>query len=510
MNTELMPTNGDSQLPAIAELNAAVQRLQVVIRRRWRTFIAVFVLAAFSIQLVAFMWPGTFEARAAVLLQKTRFSSGIDSDPKQQTTVITGTVSEEEVNSEIAVLTSRKVLEATSIAAGLDRITPSWYIRLIFSPLRGYERMYAWMHNVPYATPAQRALAGLADSISVERLKESNILVVSYRAGDPRFAEIVLNELLKQYLNWHVSVHSQMDVQPFFTEQAELLRKEVVGLQDNLQQMKASLGVADITVERELAMKQHAMLSDEAQMLRRQAVELDGKVVVLRRATAADQSWTKTSTTSRGGSETLNAMNAQVLQLELDQIKLESRYTGQSPLVVENKAKLEAARRSIEEARRNMSEESTVGLNPTLVALQQDLARLTAERAGQTQRLRVVEQQLADSQQRLIQLDQKSIEAERLQLQLQSAKDRYLMYLDRTEKARVDAALDRSRVANGSLVQSADASLKPIRPKRLITLIVSIGAGLGIAALVCAWLELMAIGLAATLASAAPRSEALV
>ncbi len=512
MSTELIQrhANGDGDGSTIAEFNAAVQRLRLVIRRRWRTFIFVFVVAAMAIQLVAFMWPGTFEARAAVLLQKTRFPQGVDADPKGQTTVVTGTVSEEEVNSEIAVLTSRKVLEATATAAGLDRITPPIYVRVIFAPVRAYEWLYSWMHGVPYATPAQRALASLGDSIAVERLKESNILVVSYRAGNPQFAEIVLNELLKQYQSWHVAVHSQMDVQPFFTEQAELLRKEVASLQDNLQQMKASLGVADIGAEREIAMRQHAALSEESLSLQRQRVELDGKIAVIKRATQSDQSWTKTSTTSRATSEALNAMNAQVLQLQLDQIRLDARYTPTTPLVVENRAKLEAAIRARDEAKTNMAEDSTVGLNPTLVALQQDLARLESERAGHAQRLKLVEQQLADAQQRLVMLDQKSTEADRVQLQLQSAKERYMMYLDRTEKARVDAALDHSRVANVSIVQWADASLKPVRPKRLITLIVSIGAGLAIAALVCAWLELVAVGLAATLASAAPRSEAIV
>ena len=71
------------------------------------------------------------------------------------------------------------------------------------------------------------------------------------------------------------------------------------------------------------------------------------------------------------------------------------------------------------------------------------------------------------------------------------------MYLERTERARMDAALDRGRVANVSIVQSADAAPKPVRPKRLMTLIVSVLAGFAIAAVVCAWRELTAMGLAA-------------
>src|SRR5690348_1454980 len=216
-----------------AELRAGIDRLAAITRRRGRTFIVLFAIAVACMQAIAFVWPGTYEAKAAVLLQKTRFAGSIDADPTQPT-VVAGSVSEEEVNSEIAVLTSQQTLEATMKATGLDTIPPPWYLRLIFAPLRGYERLYAWMHETPYPTQAERALAGMAKSIDVQRLKESNILVVSYLAGDPRFAEIVLDELLKQYLAWHVSVHSSVAVEPFFTTQAEHLNQELTELQSQL------------------------------------------------------------------------------------------------------------------------------------------------------------------------------------------------------------------------------------------------------------------------------------
>ena len=495
------------QDPGIAaELRAGMDRLAAITRRRGRTFVVLFAIAVACIQAVAFVWPGTFEARAAVLLQKTRFAGSIDADPKQPT-VVAGSVSEEEVNSEIAVLTSQQTLEATMKATGLDTIPPPWYMRVIFAPLRGYERMYSWMHETPYPTPAQRALAGMAQSIEVQRLKESNILVVSYRAGDPRFAEIVLNELLKQYLAWHVSVHSSVAVEPFFTTQAEHLNQELTSLQAQLQKLKTPLGVADLQTEREIAMRQHASLREEELLLRRQVYELDAKIVSVRESTDKDEGWTRMSTTTKPSSQAAENLRAQILQLELEEIKLNSRYTPDTPLVQENKAKLAAARKALEVERNTLGEESTVGLNPMVTTLQQEGARYAAERAGLDSRLQAITAQLAESQARLTRLDAAATEGERLEVQLKSAKDRYLMYLERTEKARVDAALDQSRVANVSIVQSASASLKPVSPKRLITLIVSVVAGLVIALLVCAWLELSNVGVVGVLAAAAPRGE---
>lgn len=490
-----------------AEVAAVVARARVVARRQWRTFVLVFVLAALTIQTMAFVWPGTFEARAAVLLQKTRISTGVDADPTAPTTVMTDTVSEEEVNSEVAILTSREVLDATIRAANLDKIQMPLYLRVIFAPIRAYEWAYSWLHEIPYPSAEQRARAGLAGSLSVQRLRESNILVVSYRAGNPEFAEIILDELLRRYLDRHVAVHSQTDVQPFFTTQTEVFNKEIVALQEQLASLKAVVDVADFVAERELQLRRSAALRDEELTVRRQLAELNGKISAVMRDLAKDEDWVRTSTTTRPASQAQAGLRAEILRLELAQIGLETKFTATSPLVIENRAKLEAARRVLEQERQSTADESTISLNPLLVTLREEESRLSAERGGATERLATLQQQLNASQRRLSLLDQKAAEAERVQLQLDSAKARYLMYLERTERARMDAALDRSRVANVSIVQYADASPKPVQPKRLLTLIASVLLGLAIAAVVCAWRELTAMGLVTAVAAAAPRVE---
>lgn len=489
-----------------AELRASINRLLELVQRRWRTFVLVFAITVIAVQAVAFMWPATYAANAAVLLQKNRISGGIDADSSKPTTVVTDTVSAGEVNSEFAVLTSRQVLEKTARATGLDKMTAPWYVRALTAPIRGYDWAYAWAHDKPQATPEQQALLGFGKAVSVERLKESNILVVSYRAGDPRFAEIVLDELLKNYLEWHVVVHSGADVKPFFTTQAQTLSGEIAELERQLSLVKVSAGVSDFDADRDITRRREAGLREEMLLLQRQQADFDGRITALTKAVAADSPFMRVSTTT-SSSPGADSMRAEVLRLELEQIRLEARYPDNFPFVTENKRKLEAAKRALDEQRRTTGEESTTALNPTQTALQQDLQRLTAERAGTSERLTYAAAQLAVTRDRLLLLEEKAIEAERMTLQLRSAKDRYLMYLDRTERARVDAALDGSRVANVAIVQQASASPRPVAPKRLITLVVSIVIGLGAAAAACAWIELAAAGFANAVSVAMPRVE---
>lgn len=489
------------------EVAAILSHLREVVRRQWSTFFAVFMMSAVAVQALAFVWPATYEARAAVLLRKARMSAGVDSDPTAPTTVMADTVSEEEVNSEIAILTSREVLDKTVSVAGLDRLPPPLYVRILFAPLRAYEWAYAWWHQVPLPSAEERARTGLGNSISVVRQRDSNVLVVAYQAGDPRFAEVVLDQLLREYLDRHVAVHGMLDIKPFFSSQAELLRQEVEKAQQNLASLKSSVDVIDFGTERELLLRQLTDLRQEELLLRRQLAELDARLATVSDGLHTENEWMPTSATLKPEGQGTDQMRAELLRLEIEQIGLESRFTDDSPLVRENKAKLDAARRALESERNALARESTSGLNPSMVSLRQEEARLARDRAGTRRRLSVVQRQVASQRERLLALDTKTAEADRLDLDLDSAKQRYLMYLQRTERARMDEALDLSRVTNVSVVQQANAAMKPVRPRRLITALLGIGVGVVVALLVCAKLEIDNFGLVILIDTSARRTR---
>lgn len=495
------------QAAGVEELAAAIRRVRDVARRRAATFVAVFAGAALLILLVTFLWPGTFEARGAVLLQKIRSAGAVDYDARQPTTVVSGAVSQEEVNSEMAVLTSREVLKATAEAAGLSRLRPPLYVRIVFAPLRAYEWAYDWWHEIPYPTADERAVLTLADGVSVDRLKESNVLVVSYRSGSPRMAEAVLDELLRNYLDFHLRVHTRVDAERFFTDQAGRLLTEVTTLQDRLSSLRRTLDVADLTAAKEAGMREETALGEEESLLLRRASDTEARLASYRETLAANRSSVRTSTTTRANTQGLDGMRAQVLQLELEQIRLETRYRESAPPLVENARKLEAARQSLQATQQAVAQESTSAVNPTAFAIEEESARTAAEAAGIRARLQAVRGQRDRERAALRTLERQALAGDRLELELKSAKDRYAMYLDRAERARVDAALDRTGVTDAAIVQHAAASPKPVRPARLVSFVAAVAGGLIVATLVCAWLELAAGGLAAAIEAAAPRAD---
>ncbi len=485
--------------PQNDELATFVERFAAALRRRRWQLILFFVVIFAAIQVAGFLWPATYVARAAILIEMARSRVPVDAEPSDPTTVLTGSVSEEEVMSEVAVMTSHEVLDKTVEMTGIDHAPMPWYLRLIFGPARAYDRWYASYHDLPAPSDRDRAIHGLTKSITATRLKDSNVLLVTFESGDPEVAEIVLATLLDNYLAHHMEVHQPYAAAPFFADQMERSAKQLRQEEDHLQQLKEDAGVADIVAEREVQLHHDAQLRLEAAKLARRRAELQGQITSLSRELSQGLDEGEGPMMR---SPTLDKLKAEVRELEQERVSLETRFNDEFPLVVANRRKLELARQALAEERTNAAE-----MSPTLLEVERQLAETKAELNGIVERQTVVAAQQQRSRSRLLSLDGQALEAARAERAITVAEKRYLFYRERGEEARIEAALDRGQVANVSIVQRAAALTKPVRPKKTILLLVSLLGGLLLALLAVLLLELRSMGWVEALRSVIPVDE---
>ena len=218
--------------------------------------------------------------------------------------------------------------------------------------------------------------------------------------------------------------------------------------------------------------------------------------------------WQMQTTTVEGRNDyALQALIQEKLRLELDRVRLMERYKADSPLLVENQRKLDAAAAAIEGQRSGMYQKQST-LSPASVSASQDMERTRAERDGDVERIKKLDGQIQEGTQRLTMLDEKLLEAKRIERLISTSETQYMQYLRRGVEARIDAALDRSQFTNASVVQEAATEPRPIRPKKLIILILSLAGGLVAGLATVVGMELNESGLEAFLGSVAPRSAA--
>ena len=496
--------NPQPSVSSVSDLADALRGFWRALVRRKREFFAVAVTVAVVVQLASFLWPATYVAHAAILIQQNRSTSGMDAAGDRSPTVVSSGVSEHDVNSEVAVLTSSQVLAATIEATGLDKAQPSIWLRILFGPLWLYEDAYAWFHGVRAPTMADRAMRSFESSLAVEPMKDSNVLVVSYEAGNPTFAEIVLKTLLEKYLEHHVEVHRSSGAEAFFEEQARSLAGELASQEQQLQTLKASVGVTDIAMERTVQQQIVASLREEQARLERTIAELDSRGASHKNFLEREPRQMQTTTVEGRNDAALQALIQQKLDLELERVRLIERYRADSPLLVENQRKLDAAASAIANQRSSVSQRQS-SLSAASVAASEGLEQTRAERAGFVMRIAKLEEQLARENERLNLLDARLLESRRLERLISTTETQYLQYLRRGVEARINAALDQGQFTNASIVQQAAAAPRPIRPKRLITVLLALAGGLiaGLATVI--GLELKEFGLDASLDSVAPR-----
>jgi polysaccharide biosynthesis protein PslE len=480
------------------------RRAAEIAERRWRAFVVVFATVAIAVQAFAFVWPGTYEATAAVELLRRRFSAPLAADREATPTLITSDVSEAQVNSQIALMTSEEVLREAVVETGLDRAQPRWYMRILFAPLRAYDALYYWFHGIEAPSAIDRAVRSVRSDLTVEPMKDSNVLAMSYTSGHPDLASGVLQQILTRYIARQLESGRSSDTEVFFDRQSERLAKELAQHEDSLLQIELGVGGATPEAETQVRLALDAELRTERAALARRAAELDETIAAYRAELAKPDTREESSTTVARNDAALQLLQDQVVKLELEQVRLLENYQPTFPLVIENQRKLEVARAALHSGERGGFANRTRSTSSAWLEIEMQLDKAIAEQAGIQGRTQVLEQQLRASQSRLAELGRARLDAKRLERLVGITADKYALYLKSGEAARIDAALDGDAFSNIAVVQKAVASARPVKPKKLLTLLIALLGGVLAGLGTCAWLELRETGFETVFGSVVP------
>jgi uncharacterized protein involved in exopolysaccharide biosynthesis len=487
-----------------AEAARLFRRAREIAERRWRAFVVVFATVAVAVQAFAFVWPGTYAATAAVELVRRRFSAPLAADREATPTLITSDVSEAQVNSQIALLTSEEVLRSAVVETGLDRAQPRWYVRLLLAPLRAYDAFYHWFHGIPPPTDVDRAVRSVRSDLTVEPMKDSNVLAITYTSGHPEVAAGVLDRILSRYVAHSLESGRSSDTESFFDKQSERLAAELATYEKELLAVELASGGATPEAETQVRLALDAELRTEHAALARKAAELEEKIATYRRVLAEPTGRDESSSTVARNDAAVQLLSDQVVQLELEQVRLAENYQPGFPLRAENERKLAVARAALDAEKRGGFAHRTRSTSSAWLEIEKQLDRALAESAGIRSRKVVLEEQMADSRARLEELGRARLDARRLERLVGVTADKYALYLKSGEAARIDAALDGDRFSNVAVVQKAVASARPVKPKKLLTLLVALAGGILAGLGTCAWLELRATGFESVFGSVVP------
>jgi polysaccharide biosynthesis transport protein len=435
---------------------------------------AVGLLAA---GLVALLYPPTYESQAKLMVRYVVERSTVDALDTATSSSGLSRTSDYVIGSEIEILTS-------------------WDLAVQVADAVGPKRLLARQGGNP---TKEAAAATVASGLEATAHKGSNIIFVAYKNRDPELTTLVLNELVNRYFNKHLEVHRSAGAFDFVTQQTDQVRARLNQTEDALKELKEKAGIVSLdntiaALSSESARTEEQLQSAEADFAEQQArLRQMGGVVV---ETAPSPAETKAPENVANDAnkakeakaeiptdaiEQYQSLISRLPQLRQARQELLTKYTFENQMVKANQAEIseiDRQRRDLEKKYPDLAGKTgVIGSSKG----QLDPASETARLAGLQARKDALAARLRDVQVRTQQLAQLSPQIADLERQKQLQETNYKYFEGTLEKARVDEALDPSKIPNISAVQrpSQPIIVTTARNKIVMGLAAS-GLGLGV------------------------------
>ena len=408
---------------------------------KWkRTIIGFTLFGILAAAAVYFFYPAVYESDARLLVRYVLERSGydpVDAVQGQGTRGGSGLTIDAVIAAEVSILTSWDLSVQVAEALGPNRVLPD-----------------------AKAPTVVAAAAAINSGISTTTSKGSNIMGVSYTNRKPEVAPLVLNELVTRYFTKHLEVHRSAGAFDFVSQQTDQIRGRLNQTEDALKVLKAKAGVMSLqdSMTSISAQSQHSedqLRAAESDLAEQQAkvrqIERGGGPVNLNETEKPkDNAVTPSPPPVAPPKDTAEyqALVTNLAHLRQTQLEMSAKYTAENPLVKMNQAHindLENQKRDLERKYPELASAEAKG--------QLDLRVERARLAGMKSKLDDLRRQKTELQDRMKQLADIGPQIASLERNKDLEEQNYKYYSGALQKARIDEALDPSKMPNISAIQ---------------------------------------------------------
>ncbi|MEJ2008954.1 MAG: GumC family protein, partial [Acidobacteriota bacterium] len=457
-----MENQSDSYIEGGKMLSPTLRDLLAVVFRHRLLITVSFIGIVLGATVTSFLLPPQYQAHMTILVKHERVDPVITSGPNTVPEPNSQLVTEQDLNTEVEMIKSRDLLVKVVKACGLQHSSP-----------------FFWHFLHPAAVPGENlrvaeAVRGLAKDLSVEPIKKSSMIEVSYTSSNPILASRVLTALAKDYLVKHLKIHRFPEAYDFFDQQAEQYHnaldvdeKRLVGFSGEQGQ-----GAVSPHLQMDLVLREANHFDAVLWQARSLIAQTQERIRSLKSQMATTPRRVTTEDRQSDNPQLLASLRSSLATLELKRTELLQEYEPSYRLVKEVEAQIVQARAAIAGQKDAPVQEKSTNRNPTFQWLDEELAKANADLATYRAQAEATQQIIDTYRTRAVSLEQKQIAHEDLMRNVKVAETNYLLYLKKAEEANISNALDNKRIDN---VAIAEAATVPPFPVHSTGLFLSIG-----------------------------------
>ena len=447
--------------------------LHIIFRHKWKIIIFFCAVVA-TVTIKMLLTPSIYESHAKLLVRPGRDNTSVNpSLLNPGTSVKIVEFRENQVNSELGILTSQTVIKKVVDQFGPDRfLTPEPEHNTATEPDQTNDQTLN-----PELQKHNAAVNALLGGLAVEVEEKTNIINVSLFTFNPDLAQAALDSLIAAYLERHLEVHKAQANPEFFRVNSQKLFEHLLQKEDELEQFRELNNIVELDAQKDSLLTQISALEGSI-------AEADSQIeAALARIESLQQ-----SLVGRSESKELNRVTGRVntlavelkrrlVELQLKEADLAARYPGDARVLVDLRKQIKITRQALAREQSTVTE-VTMGIDGNTEKMQLALDTEKATYKAQLARKQALLDELATKNTEINQLASYKITLDRLMREVEFAEREYLQYRDSLQKSEISDALDTIKVSNVSIVQPATFTPLPVRPKKKLIVLVSMFLGL--------------------------------
>lgn len=357
---------------------------------------------------------------------------------------------------------------------------------LVESLKQGLANVMRVVKSIDPISPTESAIVYLERHMDVEAEHDSTLIAIRIQAKTPQLAQRITSKLIDIYQQEHLRMHRTSGSKEFFSEQHDALRQQLDRAVDELRVAKNRLNIVSLESRRGTLESRLAGLEVNRNETLRELAGVQARVAALKSQIAAmpERILAEETTLPNTGADMLRS---QLYALQVQMMDQQSKYSDDHPA-------LRATREQIKQAEAELARVTTErqqkvsGVNPNQQSLALSLAEAESELASLLAQREQLANLITDASADLKTLNDNELEIDRLEREQQLARANFYRYAENLEKARIDQELDKERISNVIVAQSATLAEKPVSPSKLI-----VGA-LSLVMAVCSGIILVLLG----------------
>lgn len=446
-----------------------------------RMIVALVALTLVLVVGFAYWWPERFEARSKLLIRPGKEhvqTTMVESPLRQQLT--TNVLRKEDIATEAEIIGSRALIQKALDDVGADVMAPpltrgdtlwsnaKYYVKLVGNEVADALRSTLVMLGLTVETSRQqRLLLTLEKQLTVQPVRNSDVIEVRFKWPSPDLASRFLDRLVQRYLEQHVAVHREDNFYGFVRTQADDIRKRLADREREIATFKTSSGIVSLPEQRTLLLNQRAGLETALLSTTERIADTRSRLATLTSQLDRQRSTLEVGEAD-GRNPVIDQLRLRLATLELEEREVMRRYADDSVVVSEKRQAVDEARKRLEQELQAARKAAAGGSPGAMAKLRDEALRYEAELQGNLARERELTRQLREAATRLSGMDGREEELARLARERKTLEGHLHLYEAKQEELRLSDVMDQQRITSVAVIEPPSPPIQPVRTLSLL------------------------------------------